>query len=249
MKPSITVNKEAGQIGNDLIRVGPSPTKDGILDLFYWHQDTERWLQYNNLVVCALRGGSWNNAEMQVLRPALNDVQEIAELGLVTATYKYPRFDRVQTDGRPPNGAEMLLAIEIGGGPQIRTRLYSANDVQAAFVGTYLGVWRDVRYLDDGAQRIDAQEPQWTPPPHGYRQEGQFHDWPYTGRRVAYWGDDGFLQWQTAPPDRARLWIEIRRTPYIEDQPHPGHPWIETVHITRQPFRQGDETWFGYVLP
>jgi hypothetical protein len=252
MTQALTVSTREHALENGLLRVYPSPFKPGILDLAYKNETTGQYDLYNNLVVCAFRQGRWNNAEMQVQAPTLTDISQRNGSGVVRATYRYPAFTKVEANGGAPNGAAMDLVVELGTGPTLRTQLYSRNDVTAAFVGNYYGLQQKVRYLDDGARQIDATLPPWSDAiPKGQWKLGKFVEFPYTGNRVVFRGDGGFLQWQSAPRDRAKLVLEIRRTPWLADQPDPGRPWIETVHITREPFRQGDETSFGYetVVP
>lgn len=247
MTQSLFVDAAAQAIDNGRIRLAPSPVKPGILDLAYLNDASGQYELYNNLVVCAFRQGRWNNAEMQVQAPELVEVTPRDASGVLRATYRYPQFAKDESNGGPPNGAAMDLVVELGSGQSLRTQLYSQNDVSAAFVGNYYGLQRRVRYLDDGVRQIDATASPWSDAiPTGEWQLGKFIEFPYAGNRVVFRGDDQFLQWQSAPRDRATLVIEIRRTPWLHDQIDPGRPWIETVHITREPFWQGAETWFGY---
>jgi hypothetical protein len=252
MTQLLSIDAAQQAIENGHIRIYPSPVKPGILDLAYLNETTGQYELYNNLVVCALRQARWNNAEMQVQAPELIEVTPRDTAGVLRATYRYPAFSKEEANGGAPNQAEMDLVVELGSGPSLRTQLYSRTDVAAAFVGNYYGLQRKVRYLDDGVDLVDATISPWKDAiPTGQWLPGKFVELPYAGNRVVFRGDDGFLQWQSAPRDRAKLLIEIRRTPWLADQPDPGRPWIETVHITRDPFRQGDETWFGYdtVVP
>jgi len=249
----VYADSKEGTIGNGYIQVKPSESKPGILDLFCWDAAAEgggTWRLYNNMVVCARRGAIWNNAEMQKLRPELTNIQQSPSARLVRGVYRFPPFENEKGDRDEPNGASMSLVVEARVGPEITTWLHSENDVQAAFVGNYYGLERVVRWLDDGVHPMDVLDPQWElAKPSGAWQTGDFHFWPHGGKRVIFWDETGFVQWEAAPRDRATVAIEVRDKPWLETQKDPGRRWIEMVHITREPFHQGDETSFGYFLP
>jgi len=246
---SVYADAEKGIIGNGYIQVKPSESKPGILDL-YFDSAANEWRLYNNLVVCAKRRGQWNNAEMQKLRPTLAEVQLSPSTRLVRGTYRFPPFTNKAGDRDPPNGAHMSLAVEARIGPEIRTRLYSHTDVEAAFVGNYYGLERVVRWLDDGVRPIDVLDEQWKlSKACADWKTGDFHFWEYAGGKIMFWDESGFVQWQSAPRERATVAIEVRDKPWLKEQKEPGRRWIEMVHITREPFAQGDETCFGYILP
>ncbi len=237
-------------IENDVIRLTPSTVKPGILDLC-WKPDGNTWDVYNNIVVVARRDGLWGNAEIQQQHVRIADVRKIEYGRVLRVNYEYPAFSNSKNVLKEPcNHAALNLVVEIGDGPHIKTQLFARNHVDAAAVNNYWGWRHRVDKLNAGKICKAADKPWWEGVEHAYYKQGKWTRLPYDGSTITFRGPDGPIQWQSAPADRATLVVETRRCPWDPSQGKPKQaPWFETVSIERAPFRQGDETWFGFIKP
>jgi hypothetical protein len=244
------VQRDTNTVENDYIRLAPSVVKPGILDLCWRPSPGAAWESYNNIVVTAWRGGVAGNSEIQRAAPLIVDAERRGGGSVVRVTYDYPAFsNRANVLQERCNDAAMQLVVEIPDGPLLRTQMFSRNDVDTAGVNNYWGFRHRVRFMDTGEEICDVNEPRWCEGVQdGYYIEGKWHRLGYHGMMLTFWGADGPMQWQCAPADRATLVLEVRKSPWDPSQGPVGQaPWFETVSIERAPFRQGDETWFGFI--
>ena len=224
---------------NEFLKVVPSSSITGIIDLFY-KTPNEDWKQYNNIVPIAKVGGVWGNAEIDKATISQNVVSQTDNETIV----KY-QFSPL------PNGAHFYLLMTLTKGEQKVKFQAVLNDdskpVEALALGNYYGLANTVRYIKINGTTYDALSfPK--PNPDGNGQMGTFIrlETP-SDNNVTFWGENYDKQYQhiDAPlSGQDEVVAEIRFTPWLQSQPAPGKNWFETVHITRSPFTPSKSVWY-----
>ncbi|OIP57638.1 MAG: hypothetical protein AUK12_03085 [Candidatus Levybacteria bacterium CG2_30_37_29] len=224
---------------NEYIRIIPSPSITGIIDLFY-KTSSGSWQQYNNIVPIARVGGVWGNAEIDGATIIQSIVSQTSTQ--TVAKYQFSRF---------PNGAHFYLLMTINNGEQkVKFQVVLNDDsspVEALALGNYYGLVDLVRYIKINNMTYDALTyPK--PNPDGYLTLGRFIGLEHPlDNKVTFWGDSEVAQYQSVEAplgDQDEIIAEIRFTPWLTTQPAPGKNWFETVHITRSPFTSGKSVWY-----
>lgn len=238
---SETLSFASQSFQNEYLQIWDSRILDGIIDLFY-KDSNGQWQQYNNIVPIAKVNNVWANAELDqaIIETTLLSNQN----GIQEVKYQFSPLS---------NGSHFYLLMTLESGKrEVKFQAVLNSDsalVQALSLGNYYGLAHVVRFLEVNSQTYDAFI--YPRPAGGIGQLGDFYSLPAPTNKLIKFRGAGSPIIQTQSIDAPLssndvLMMEIRFTPYLASQIAPGVNWIETVHITREPFTTEKSIWrFG----